>query len=131
MSDLSVEERGQESRLVRLRFADEQPGITCAPVFDVDAEAASWEQRGSFVGADGRSVRAYDDVVFLRDVLPENDLDAAYVAKAGSTGTILFFSTQPHGVAQVELNGWNAVVLAYEEQRFLKLHVTNEEKYPR
>ncbi len=131
MSSQPDRELNQTSRSVRPRLADERPGETCAPVFDIDEQAASWEQEGSFAGADGRSVRAYDDVALLRDVLPENDVNAAYLAKAGSTGTILFFSTRPDGVAQIELNDWGSVVLAYEDQRYLKLHMTNEEKYPR
>ena len=120
-----------DPRFVRPRRADEQPGVTCAPIFDIDGQDAACEQDGSFDGADGRLVRAYDDVVLLRDVLPENDADAAYVPRAGSTGTVLFFSIRPDGVAQIELNEWGRVVIAYEDQRFLKLHMTNEEKYPR
>jgi hypothetical protein len=105
--------------------------VTCAPIFDVDMQTAAREQDGSFDDADGRLVRAYDDVVLLRDVLPENDADAAYVARAGSTGTVLFFSINPDGVAQIELNEWAPTVCVFEDQRFLKLHMTNEEKYPR
>jgi len=130
MTDKSLLAEGDTTRL-RPRFPNEQPGETCAPVFDVDAEAKTWEQEGSFVGSDGRPIRAYDDVVLLRDVLPENDPDAGYLAKAGSTGTVLSYSTKREGVAQLELYAWNTVVLGYEDQRFLKLHMTNEEKYPR
>ena len=101
-------------------------------VFDLDAEAASWTQDGTFAGADGKSVHAYDDVVLLRDIKPENDPTSPYVVPAGTTGTVLFFSDRVDGVAQLELY-WDpkAVVLGYEDQRHLRLHMTNEEKYPR
>ncbi|MBC7669621.1 MAG: hypothetical protein H7236_14510 [Gemmatimonadaceae bacterium] len=101
-------------------------------VFDIEKEAASWTQDGSFRGADGKPVRAYDDVVLLRDIVPENDPKSPYIVPAGTTGTILFFNERADGVAQPELD-WDpvAVVLGYEDQRHLRLHMTNEEKYPR
>ncbi|GEM_PF-1795505 len=101
-------------------------------VFDLDVEAANWTQDGAFQDADGKAVRAYDDVVLLRAIAPENDPQAAYDVPVGTTGTVLFFSERPDGVAQLELY-WRpeAVVLGYEDQRYLRLHMTNEEKYPR
>jgi hypothetical protein len=133
MSEATSARPVDHSRVIRRRLADEWPGQTCAPVFDVKEHARSWKQEGAFDGADGRPVRAYDDVVLLRDVLPENDPNADFLARAGAIGTVLFFSNRPDGVAQIELDNapWNAVVLAYEDQRFLKLHMTNEEKHPR
>jgi len=131
MSEGASSQIGWDPRFVRPRGSNEQPGVTCAPIFDVDMQTAACEQHGSFDDADGRLVRAYDDVVLLRDVLPENDADAAYVARAGSTGTVLFFSINPDGVALIELNEWGPTVCVFEDQRFLKLHMTNEEKYPR
>jgi hypothetical protein len=133
MSGADSVQEGDHSGLVRTRRLDEELGVTCAPMFDVDDHVLAWKQEGWFQGADGRRIRAYDDVTLLRDVLPENDGNAAYLARAGSTGTVLFFSSRPDGVAQIELEfgPWNAVVLAYEDQRFVKLHMTNEEKYPR
>ena len=104
-----------------------------APIFDIDQHALNWVQEGSFLGADGRPVRAYDDVVLLREILPENDPAAVHVVSANTTGTILFFSTRPDGVAQLELN-WlpgQGCIIGYEDQRYLQLHMTNEEKYPR
>ena len=102
-------------------------------VFNLDVEATSWTQDGTFCGADSRPVRAYDDVVLLRDIKPENDPASPYVVPAGTTGTVLFFSERVDGVAQIELD-WlpdQAIVLGYEDQRFLRLHMTNEEKHPR
>jgi hypothetical protein len=123
------------SNFVRRRLANEKPGVTCAPLFDVKEQNHPSEQEGSFSGADGRAVRAYDDVVLLRDVMAENDTTAHYLACAGATGTILFFSRQTDGVALLELNfpppSQKPIVCVYEDQRFLKLHMTNEEKHPR
>jgi hypothetical protein len=102
-----------------------------APTFDLDQHATFWVQEGTFEGADGVAVRAYDDVVLLRPIRPENDPDPASLVPAGTTATVLFLSTKADGVAQLELN-WSssrAVVLGYEDQRFLRLHLTNEEKY--
>ena len=103
-----------------------------APIFDVSEQALFWTQDGTFRGADGVAVRAYDDVVLLRDIKPENDPSAADVVPAGTTGTVLFFSTRSDGVAQLELS-WRPrqVVIGYEDQRFLRLHMTNEQKYAR
>lgn len=100
------------------------------PIFDLTGEL-DWKQEGAFDGADGRAVRAYDDVEFLRDAAVENDPNTIYPVKAGETGTVLMFVPGPDGLAQIELESRPSVVLAYEQLSFLRLHMTNEEKYPR
>ncbi len=93
--------------------------------------AERWDFDGTFVGADGRVVKACDDVEFLRDAAVENDPNTIYPVKAGETGTVIMFAPDPNGLAQIELEGRPSVVLAYERLSFLRLHMTTEEKYPR
>jgi hypothetical protein len=90
-------------------------------------------QEGAFTGSDGRSVRCYDDVVLSRTVPVDGgvrtDVDEV---PPGTVGTVLFYSTGPIGVAQLECYvGEDAFTFGYEELSKLKLHMTNEEKYPR
>lgn len=104
------------------REVERRNGVIQQGVFDLDQEVRDWTQDGAFLGADGKPVRAYDDVVLLRDIAPENDPASPYVVPAGTTATVLFFSERAEGVAQLELN-WDttAVVLGYEDQRYLRL----------
>jgi hypothetical protein len=95
---------------------------------------ALWTQDGAFSGADGKSIRAYDDVALLREAPIESSQFETKLktAPAGTTGTVLFFTPGPDGVAQLELNlDAQGLCFAIEETRFLRLHMTNEEKYPR
>jgi len=92
-----------------------------------------WTQEGAFTGSDGRSVRCYDDVVLARTIPVDGgvrtDVDEV---PPGTVGTVLFYSTGPVGVAQLECYvGEDAFTFGYEELSKLKLHMTNEEKYPR
>ncbi len=109
-------------RLSGGREVERRNGVIQQGVFDLDQEVRDWTQDGAFLGADGKPVRAYDDVVLLRDIAPENDPASPYVVPAGTTATVLFFSERAEGVAQLELN-WDttAVVLGYEDQRYLRL----------
>ncbi len=92
-----------------------------------------WTQDGAFIGSDGRPVRCYDDVVLSRPIPVEGGVrtDVTEVP-AGTTGTVLFYSRGPVGIAQLECDvGEDAFAFGYEELWRLKLHMTNEEKYPR
>jgi hypothetical protein len=91
-----------------------------------------WVQEGSFEGTDGHRVRAYDDVVLTREI-PVRDGVRTTVASvpAGTVGTVLFFVPGPTGLAELELNVLGGFAFGIEETRRLRLHQTNEEKYPR
>lgn len=94
-------------------------------------DAAKWTQDGAFQDADGRSVRAYDDVELLRPIPIENDPKSAYEVPAGTVGTVLFHSGD-QGPLEVELY-WpeGAFVFGYCMSTDVRLHQTSEEKYPR
>ncbi len=105
--------------------------MTLAPREQMALE--DWTQEGAFTGSDGRSVRCYDDVVLSRTIPVDSgvrtDVDEV---PPGTVGTVLFYSTGPVGVAQLECYvGEDAFTFGYEELSKLKLHMTNEEKYPR
>ncbi len=104
-----------------------------AHILDLENATDQWTQEGVFDDANGVPVRSYDDVTLLREIFPENDPNAAYRVPAGTTATVLFFAPKPDGIAQLELDWYpdQAIVLGYEEQRFLRLHMRNEVKYPR
>lgn len=105
--------------------------MTLAPKDQMAVE--EWTQEGAFVGADGRVVRCYDDVVLSRSI-PVEVVSGDFVgdAPAGTVGTVLFYSKGPVGVAQLELDiESNPMIIAHEELSRLSLHMTNEEKYPR
>jgi hypothetical protein len=95
--------------------------------------AEEWTQDGTFIGADGRPVRCYDDVVLSRPI-PVSGGVGTEVAEvpAGTICTVLFYSLGPVGAAQLECDvGEDAFTFGYEELAHLSLHMTNEEKYPR
>jgi len=96
-----------------------------------------WRMEGSFQDPDGKSVRPYDDVVvsrpieiaggWLRDKVTET-------LPAGSIGTVLMFTAGPEGWTHLEMYRPESVGgfgFSYEKIEFLRLHMTNEEKYPR
>ncbi|MDP3803689.1 hypothetical protein [Brevundimonas sp.] len=96
-------------------------------------ESETWTQDGAFAGSDGRAVRCYDDVVLSRAIPVDGGVGTAVdEVPAGTVGTVLFYSTGPVGVAQLECYvGDDAFTFGYEELSRLKLHMTNEEKYAR
>jgi hypothetical protein len=105
--------------------------VTLSPREQMAVEECT--QEGAFTGSDGLSVRCYDDVVLSRTVPVDGgvrtDVDEV---PPGTVGTVLFYSTGPIGVAQLECYvGEDAFTFGYEELSKLKLHMTNEEKYPR
>jgi hypothetical protein len=96
-------------------------------------EDLNWRQDVSFVGADGRDVRCYDDVALARPLAVEGGVgtDVSEVP-AGTIATVLFVIGDDKELAQLECYvGETAFTFGYEETRFLALHMTNEEKYPR
>ena len=96
-------------------------------------ESLIWQQDVSFVGTDGRDVRCYDDVVLARPLAVEDGVgtDVSEVP-AGTVATVLFVIGDEKELAQLECYvGETAFTFGYEETRFLTLHMTNEEKYPR
>lgn len=101
------------------------------PVIDLSS-ADHWRQDGTFPDSDGAQVRAYDDVVLLKAALPENKGDAAHVIPVGTTATVLFHGGDAETPLQLEAC-WpeNSFCIAYALPRDVKLHMTNEEKYPR
>ncbi len=105
--------------------------MTKSPVDQMAIE--EWTQEGAFGGADGRPVRCYDDVVLARPISVDGGVrtDVEEVP-AGTICTVLFYSRGPVGVAQLECYvGEDGFTFGYEELARLKLHMTNEEKYPR
>lgn len=92
-----------------------------------------WTQDGAFAGSDGRLVRCYDDVILSRAIPVDGGVQTEVdEVPSGTIGTVLFYSTGPIGVAQLECYvGEDGFTFGYEELSKLKLHMTNEEKYPR
>ena len=92
-----------------------------------------WTQDGAFVGSDGKPVRAYDDVVLERAVGVASQFGGpTKMAAANTTATVLFFTPGSNGVAELEVYHPDpGVHVGLEDIRFLRLHTTNEEKYPR
>ena len=98
-----------------------------------DIESEEWTQDGSFIGSDGRPIRCYDDVVLSRSIPVEGGVRTELEdVPSGTIWTVLFYSTGPVGLAQLECYvGEDAFTFGYEELSKLKLHMTNEEKYAR
>ena len=101
------------------------PNVLAIPPYE-------WKQEGVFLDADGKEVRAYDDVLLTRDILIENDPNAKYTIPAGTAATVLFFQSERDGVAELECY-WpeDSFSFGFEETRRLKLHQCNEDKWPR
>jgi hypothetical protein len=90
-----------------------------------------WTQGGTFADGDGTAVRCYDDVVLLEPTTSEPDSTGSEILlPAGTTGTVLFFSTgQPCWLSiEYEVPG---MVCGVVEASKAKLHLLNEEKYRR
>lgn len=90
-----------------------------------------WLQEGDFADADGNRVRAYDDVVLLRDIAIERDEDGPYRIPAGTTATVLFLQREADGFADLECY-WpdDSFSLGTEQTQWLRLHLRAEDKYP-
>jgi hypothetical protein len=101
------------------------PGLASFNLKDVEG----WTQEGLFLDADGNQVGAYDDVVLLEPTLPENDPAAAYIAPAGTVGTVLFHCGVGDGLLELELS-WTPVstVIGYAKPSTVRLYRMAEEK---
>ena len=105
--------------------------MTLSPGEQMDREA--WTQDGAFAGSDGRPVRCYDDVILSRSIPVDGGVGTAVSeVPPGTICTVLFYSTGPVGVAQLECYvGEHGFTFGYEEISKLQLHMTGDEKYPR
>ena len=99
----------------------------------IDSGSSDWSETATFIGADGRVVRCMDDVITSREVEVSDGVRTdVSVVPAGTVGTVLFVSMSNPQAAQLELYvGEDAFTFGHEEARFLRLHMTNEEKYAR
>ena len=95
---------------------------------DIDQE---WSQDGTFFDKNGRAVRAYDDVRILVDAEAQQlGHSPTLVLPAGTTGTVLFYSTGDPCYLDVEFEVPGmavGVVKASDVEYFL----SSEAKYPR
>lgn len=93
---------------------------------------AAWTQDGTFLDADGVAVCAYDDVSLLKAIPIEGDESSDYRVPVGTIGTVLFHSGDTGGCLQLELY-WpeGSFVFGYCTPGDVRLHMTNEQKYPR
>ncbi len=112
---------------VELRQACERLGMSS---YDLGAWS---DDAATFVGADCRFIKEYDDVLLTRPVPVANG--ACWEggdAQPGCVATVLMFSTGARGIAQLECCGEpGGFAFAWEETSYLKLHRTTEEKWPR
>ena len=90
-----------------------------------------WTQEGGFADADGTLVRCYDDVAVLEDVRlePDGNGHVSEIA-AGSTGTVLFYSTGTPCWLELEYE-LPGVISGVVKASKTRLATRNEEKYPR
>lgn len=90
-----------------------------------------WTQDGTFKDAAGIDVRCYDDIALLEDTGSEPDGNGSIISlPAGTTGTVLFFTTGDPCWLQIEYEA-DGAVFGVAEARKTKLHLRNDEKYPR
>ena len=90
-----------------------------------------WTQDGTFADSDGIRVRCYDDVALLKDTDSEPDSNGFVITlPAGTSGTVLFFTTGEPCWLEIEYET-NGMVFGVVEASHTKLHLRNEEKYPR
>ena len=91
----------------------------------------NWTQEGTFGDSEGTRVRCYDDVALLEVTSSEPDGNGyAIVLPEGTSGTVLFFTTGEPCWLEIEYNV-HGIVFGVVEALKTKLHLRNEEKYPR
>ena len=103
------------------------------PVISARSAPGEWTQDGAFAGSEGRLVRCYDDVVLLRSIAVSGGTAGRSVTMpAGTIGTVLFYSTGATPMAELEfrLEG-HGIAFGQAGLMHLRLHQTNEQKYPR
>ncbi|GHH13592.1 hypothetical protein GCM10008023_14190 [Sphingomonas glacialis] len=90
-----------------------------------------WSQDGTFADADGTLVRCYDDVAVLEHARSEPDGNGHHCEiAAGSTGTVLFYSTGDQCWLELEYELPGRIFGVVEASK-TRLALRNEEKYPR
>ena len=90
-----------------------------------------WTQDGTFADAEGSRVRCYDDVALLEPTGSEPDGKGSVIMlPEGTSGTVLFFTTGEPCWLQIEYET-EGVVFGQVEASKVRLHLRNEEKYPR
>ena len=106
---------------------------TAVPHAAIDySDAERWTQDGDFPDVDGTRVRAYDDVVLLSETLSEDNFGIR--VPAGTVGTVLFHCGDADGLLQLEVYPEpirSGVDIGYARPSQVRLHQTNEKKYPR
>ena len=96
------------------------------------SDADRWTQDGTFPDVDGTPVRAYDDVILLEEILSDDDFGSQVPAR--TIGTVLFHCADAVGLLQLEVYPVperDGVDIGYARPRQVRLHQTNEQKYPR
>jgi len=90
-----------------------------------------WTQEGTFADGDGNHVRCYDDVALLEAADSEPDGKGVVITlPEGATGTVLFFTIGDPCWLELEYET-PGMVFGVVEASKTKLHLRNEEKYPR
>jgi hypothetical protein len=90
-----------------------------------------WTQEGTFPDSDGTRVRCYDDIALLEVTSSEPDSNGAVIMlPAGTSGTVLFFTTGEPCLLQIEYVT-AGMVFGIVEASKTRLHLRNEEKYRR
>jgi hypothetical protein len=90
-----------------------------------------WTQDGTFSDSHGTRVRCYDDIALLESVSSEPDSNGSVITlRAGTTGTVLFFTTAEPCWLQIEYES-EGMVFGFVEAWKTELYLRNEEKYPR
>ena len=77
-------------------------------------------------------MRACDDVVLLRETLSDDDFGSR--VQAGTIGTVIFHCGDATGLLQLEVYPQPeraGVEIGYAHPMDVRLHQTNEQKYPR
>lgn len=100
-----------------------------------ESEIGDWANadHGGFVDCGGKSVRAYDDIALLRSIPVSGGIPGdVFEVRAGAICTVLMYSQGVKPIAYLECGvGGSGFAFGFEELSRLKLHMTNEEKYPR
>ena len=94
-------------------------------------EVRAWSQDGTFEDAFGTAVHAYDDIALLEDWGSQPDSKGSIIPlPKGTSGTVLFYTEDKPSILHIEWEVPGAVFGVVEAAK-TKLHLRNEEKYPR
>ncbi len=91
----------------------------------------NWTQEGTFLDSNGTRVRCYDDVILIEagGLEPDNN-GSVIILPAGTSGTVLFFTTDEPCMLEIEYVT-RGIVFGVIEASKVRLHLLNEEKYRR